>query len=112
MKTDTFVHDPAHALMCTGSMLHGHPSLGSWVWYGLGSESANLPGFVVLFSYGKRFEHPLSREIWHNGFLPTRFQSVEFRSQGDPVLYLRNPNGMTAGRQRDVITAVQALDGV
>ncbi|MGE5192833.1 MAG: DUF1501 domain-containing protein, partial [Deltaproteobacteria bacterium] len=60
MKTDTFVHDPAHTLMCTGSLLPGHPSLGSWVWYGLGSESANLPGFVLLCSYGKLFAHPLT----------------------------------------------------
>ena len=110
MKTDTFVHDPAHALMCTGSMLPGHPNLGSWIWYGLGSEAADLPGFVVLFSYGKRFEHPLSREIWHNGFLPAQFQSVEFRSQGDPVHYLGNPAGLTRDRQREVIAAVQELD--
>ena len=112
MKTDTFVHDPAHTLMCTGSLLPGHPSMGSWVWYGLGSESANLPGFVLLCSYGKNFAHPLTTQIWHNGFLPSQFQCVEFRSQGDPVHYLRNGRGVTASRQRDVISAVQALDRI
>jgi len=112
MKTDTFVHDPAHTLMCTGSMLPGHPSMGSWVWYGLGSESADLPGFILLFSYGKLFEHPLTRQIWHNGFLPTRYQSVEFRSKGDPVLDLRNLKGVDREKQRDVIKAVGALDRI
>jgi hypothetical protein len=110
MRTDTFVHDPAHALMCTGSVLPGHPSLGSWLWYGLGSECDNLPGFIVLLSLGELFAHPLTRSIWHSGFLPSQFQAVEFRAQGDPVLYLRNPPGVSAGRQRDVVDAVQALD--
>jgi hypothetical protein len=110
LHTDTFVHDPAHTLMCTGSMLPGHPSVGSWVWYGLGSESANLPGFVLLFSLGKLFAHPLTRNMWHSGFLPAQYQGVEFRSKGDPVLYLGNLDGVTAGRQRDVVDAVQALD--
>jgi hypothetical protein len=110
MNTDTFVHDPAHTLMCTGSMLPGHPSIGSWVWYGLGSPSENLPGFVLLFSLGKLFAHPLTKHMWHNGFLPPQFQAVELRSRGDPVLYLGNPSGVTPDRQRDVIDAVQALD--
>jgi hypothetical protein len=110
MQTDTFVHDPAHTLMCTGSMLPGHPSIGSWLWYGLGSECDNLPGFVLLLSLGQLFAHPLTREIWHSGFLPSQFQGVEFRSRGDPILYLRNSPGVTAGRQRDVVDAVQELD--
>jgi hypothetical protein len=110
MKTDTFVHDPAHTLMCTGSMLPGHPSLGSWIWYGLGSPSDNLPGFILLLSLGKLFAHPITKHMWHNGFLPPQFQAVEFRSQGDPVLYLGNPQGVPPQRERDVIDAVQALD--
>jgi hypothetical protein len=110
MKTDTFVHDPAHTLMCTGSMQPGHPSLGSWLWYGLGNASANLPGYVLLFSLGKLFSHPLTRQMWDHGFLPARYKGVEFRSSGDPVLYLGNPGGVTRSRQRDVIDAIGALD--
>jgi hypothetical protein len=110
MRTDTFVHDPAHTLMCTGSMLPGHPSIGSWLWYGLGSECDNLPGFVLLFSLGQLFAHPLTRAIWHNGFLPTQFQGVEFRAKGDPVLYLRNGPGVTPSRQRDVVDTIGELD--
>jgi hypothetical protein len=110
MHTDSFVHDPAHTLMSTGSMLPGHPSVGSWVWYGLGSEYADLPGYVVLFSYGNHFAHPLTRQIWTHGFLPSQYQAVELRSRGEPVLYLGNPDGVTPGRQRDVIDAVQRLD--
>jgi Protein of unknown function (DUF1501) len=112
MKTDTFVHDPAHTLMCTGSMQPGHASLGSWLWYGLGSLSANLPAYVLLFSLGKLFAHPLTRQMWDHGFLPARYQAVEFRSKGDPMLYLGNLDGVTRSRQRDVIDAVQALDKV
>jgi hypothetical protein len=110
LHTDTFVHDPAHTLMCTGSTQPGRPSLGSWVWYGLGGESANLPGFVVLLSLGKLFAHPLTKHIWHSGFLPAEYQGVEFRSRGDPVLYLSNRDSVTPGRQRDVVDAVQRLD--
>jgi hypothetical protein len=112
MQTDTFVHDPAHTLMCTGAQLPGHPSMGSWLWYGLGSECDNLPGFVVLLSLGELFAHPLTRQIWHNGFLPTQFQGVEFRSSGDPVLYLRNGRGITPSRQRDVVETIQELDRI
>lgn len=110
MQTDTFVHDPAHTLMCTGSMLPGHPSMGSWMWYGLGSECDDLPGFVLLMSLGQLFAHPLTHQMWHNGFLPTQYQGVEFRSQGDPVLYLRDAPGVTRSRQRDVVEAIQELD--
>jgi hypothetical protein len=112
MKTDTFVHDPAHTLMCTGSLQPGHPSVGSWLWCGLGSPSANLPGYVLPFSLGRLFAHPLTRQIWDHGYLPARFQGVEFRSRGDPVLYLGNLAGVTPARQRDVIDAVQELDKV
>jgi hypothetical protein len=110
MQTDTFVHDPAHTLMCTGSTQAGHPSIGSWLWYGLGTLSANLPGYVLLFSLGKQLLHPLTRQMWDHGFLPAQYQGVEFRSQGDPVLYLGNQGGVTPGRQRDVIDTVGMLD--
>jgi hypothetical protein len=110
LKTDTFVHDPAHTMMCTGSLQPGHPSIGSWLWYGLGNLSENLPGYVLLFSLGKLFAHPLTRQMWDHGYLPARYRGVEFRPRGDPVLYLGNPAGVTPSRQRDVIDAVQALD--
>ncbi len=110
LKTDSFVHDPAQTLMCNGSLLPGHPSLGSWLWYGLGSEGENLPGFVILLSLGELFAHPLTRQIWSSGYLPNSFRAVEFRAQGDPVLYLRNSPGVTPSRQHDVVSAVQQLD--
>jgi hypothetical protein len=97
--------------MNTGTTISGRPAMGSWLWYGLGSESANLPGFVVLISTGRSGQQqPVSARQWHSGFLPSRFQGVEFRSKGDPVLYVKNPPGVTEGRQHDVVEAVQALN--
>jgi hypothetical protein len=111
MKTEAINHDPAHTFMNTGTTISGRPAMGSWLWYGLGSESDNLPGFVVLISTGKAGQQqPISARQWHSGFLPSRFQGVEFRSKGDPVLYVKNPQGVTAERQRDVVDAVQALN--
>src|SRR5436190_2048535 len=82
----------------------GGPAMGSWVLYGLGSDSDNLPGFVVLTSTGKAGQQqPISSRQWHSGFLPSRFQGEHFRSKGDPVLYVGNPHGVTADRQRDVV---------
>src|SRR5262245_21007690 len=111
MKTEAINHDPAHTFMNTGTTISGRPSMGSWLWYGLGSESDNLPGFVVLISTGKSGQQqPVSARQWHSGFLPSRFQGVEFRPKGHPVLYVSNPRGVTPGRQRDVVEAVQALN--
>jgi hypothetical protein len=85
--------------------------MGSWLWYGLGSAGDNLPGFVVLTSLGKFGQaQPIAARQWHSGFLPSRFQGVPLRSKGDPVLYLSSPRGVSAGRQRDVVDAVQALN--
>jgi hypothetical protein len=85
--------------------------MGSWLWYGLGAESENLPGFVVLVSTGRAGQQqPISARQWHSGFLPSRFQGVEFRSKGDPVLYVKNPQGVSDERQRDVVDAVQRLN--
>jgi hypothetical protein len=85
--------------------------MGSWLWYGLGSECDNLPGFVVLTSTGKSGQsQPIAARQWHSGFLPSSFQGVEFRSKGDPVLYVTSPGGVTAERQRDVVEAAQALN--
>jgi hypothetical protein len=110
LHTDQINHDPAHTLMNTGTSLSGRPSMGSWVLYGLGSESADLPGFVVLTSQGGRNPQPISTRQWHSGFLPGRFQGVALRSVGDPVLYLRSPAGVGASRQRDVVDAVGELN--
>ncbi len=113
MHTDAINHDPAHTLMNTGSMIPGRPSAGSWLLYGLGAETEDLPGFVVMVSTGKFGQsQPIAARQWHSGFLESRFQGVEFRSKGDPVLYLSNPAGVTKDRQRDVVDAVQRLNRI
>jgi hypothetical protein len=108
--TDAINHDPANTFMNTGTLISGRPSMGSWVLYGLGSLSDDLPGFVVLTSEGGRSPQPISTRQWHSGFLPGRFQGVLLRSKGDPVQYIRAPAGVDAARQRDVVEAVQTLD--
>jgi hypothetical protein len=96
--------------MNTGTQISGRPAAGSWAWYGLGSEAADLPGFVVLTSQGRGGQmQPIAARQWHSGFLPSRFQGVHFRSRGDAVLYLRDPGGVSREQQRDVIDAVLAL---
>ena len=96
MHTDAFNHQPADQILFTGHMLGGRPTLGSWVLYGLGSESRNLPGFVVL-STGKN--NMSQGAQWTSGFLPSSHQGVLFRRTGDPVLYLSNPKGVKAEEQ-------------
>ena len=110
MVTDQINHDPAHTMMNTGTAISGRPSMGSWVTYGLGSESQDLPGFVVLTSFAGRNPQPISQRMWGNGFLPGKFQGVEFNSSGDPVYYARNPAGVSAAQQRDLVGAVSELD--
>jgi hypothetical protein len=111
MRTEAINHDPAHTFMNTGTTISGRPSMGSWLWYGLGSDCDNLPGFVVLTSTGKSGQsQPIAARQWHSGFLPSSFQGVEFRSKGDPVLYVGSPGGVSAERQRDVVEAAQALN--
>ncbi len=111
MKTEAINHDPAHTFMNTGTTISGRPAMGSWLQYGLGSECDNLPGFVVLVSTGKSGQmQPISSRQWHSGFLPSRFQGVEFHSKGDAVLYVGSPKGVNAERQRDVVDAVAELN--
>jgi len=111
MHTEAINHDPAHTFMNTGSMINGRPSMGAWLNYGLGNASASLPGFVVMVSTGKFGQsQPIAARQWHSGFLPSRFQGVEFRSKGDPVLYVRSPQGVSNGRQQDVVQAVAQLN--
>lgn len=110
MHTDAINHDPAHALMNTGSMIAGRPSMGSWVLYGLGSENQDLPGYIVLTSTEGRSPQPLAQRFWHSGCLPGQFQGVPLRSRGDPVLYLQQPNGVTLTQQGDVVRSIQNLN--
>src|SRR5665213_1452086 len=99
MATDAFNHAPAQIMMNTGSQQFGRPSIGSWVTYGLGSESEDLPGFIV-FSSGKKGPSG-GNSNWGNGFLPTLHQGVQFRGGAEPVLYLSNPRGVDSDLQRD-----------
>jgi hypothetical protein len=113
MYTEAINHDPAHAFMNTGTMIPGKPSMGSWLWYGLGSDTENLPGFVVMVSTGKFGQsQPIAARQWHSGFLPSKFQGVQFRGTGEPVLYIRNPKGVDDARQSELIKSVQALDKI
>ena len=111
MRTEQINHDPAHTFMNTGTAIAGRPSMGSWVAYGLGAETDDLPAFVVLTSKGKGGQgQPIAARQWHSGFLPGRFQGVELRSQGDPVLYVGRPPGVSERAQRDVVDAVRRID--
>jgi hypothetical protein len=108
MVTDAFNHAPAQIFLSTGSQQFGRPSLGAWVLYGLGSESRDLPGFVV-FSTGSKGPSG-GNSNWGSGFLPTVYQGVPFRTAGDPVLYLSNPPGVDAELQRDTLDSLRALN--
>jgi hypothetical protein len=108
MVTDAFNHAPAQILMSTGSQQFGRPSLGAWATYGLGSESQDLPGFVVFSSGSKGPSGGNSN--WGSGFLPTVYQGVQFRGTGDPVLYLSNPPGVNRAVQQDSLDAIQTLN--
>jgi len=110
MHTEQINHDPAHAFMNTGSIIKGRPSMGSWLLYGLGSEAENLPGYVVLLSDGGGPAQPISARQWSSGFLPSRFQGVQFQSAGDPVHYVGSPEGVCQSAQRQVIDEVRSLD--
>ena len=112
LQTEQINHDPAHTLMNTGTSIPGRPSMGSWLLYGLGSDCDDLPGYVVLTSVGGGQSQPIAARQWHSGFLPSRFQGVEFRSQGDPVLYVKSPKGVELDNQLEVIRAVQSLNRV
>ncbi len=111
MTTDAINHDPAHMFMNTGSQIAGRPSMGAWVTYGLGSESEDLPGFVVAVSTGKgRSPQPIAARQWSSGFLPSRHQGVQLRSEGDPVHYLSNPRGVARERQGEDVKAIVGLN--
>ena len=108
MQTDAFNHAPAQIFMNTGSQQFGRPSMGAWTTYGLGSESQDLPGYVV-FSTGQKGTSGGAAN-WGCGFLPTLYQGVPFRGQGDPVLFLSNPTGVDTQMQRDTLDAIKNLN--
>ena len=108
LHTDAFNHAPAQIMMNTGSQIFGRPSFGSWVTYGLGCESKDLPSFVVFSTGGKGTSGGASN--WGAGFLPSVHNGTLFRSTGDPVLYLSNPRGMDGELQRDSLDTIQALN--
>src|SRR5437899_3010237 len=112
MHTEQINHDPAHAFMNTGTSIKGRPSMGSWVLYGLGAETDNLPGFIVLTSRGRSGLQPVSARQWSSGFLPSRFQGILFQSKGDTVHYVGNPEGVCQSTQRQVIAEINRLNGL
>jgi hypothetical protein len=110
MVTEQINHDPAHTFMNCGTAISGRPSMGSWALYGLGAETQDLPGFVVATSVGGRDPQPIAARQWSSGFLPSKFQGVEFFATGDPVHYVANPRGYDRQRQREVIDTIQGLN--
>src|SRR6202035_537014 len=108
VTTDQFIHAPAQLLMHTGGPRLGRPSIGSWVTYGLGTENQNLPGFVVLTSGGKFPD--AGKSVWGSGFLPSVYQGVQCRSEGDPVLFLNDPAGMDRDLRKESIDAINAVN--
>jgi hypothetical protein len=112
MYTEAINHDPAVTFFQTGSALAGRPSIGSWLSYGLGSENHDLPAFVAMISRGtgNLEDQPLYDRLWGSGFLPTKYQGVKFRSVGDPVLYLSNPEGLAPSTRRRMLDDLARLN--
>ena len=111
MHTEAINHDPAITFLLTGSQIAGRPSLGAWLSYGLGSESKDLPAFVVMVTQGTGGQ-PLYDRLWGSGFLPTEYQGVKFRSVGDPVLYLSNPRGFSQEHRRHFLNALNKMNHI
>lgn len=108
MTTDQFNHAPAQLLMHSGSPRLGRPSMGSWITYGLGTENQNLPGYVVLTSGGKFPD--AGKSVWGSGFLPSVYQGVQCRSEGDPVLFIKDPEGMDRDLRKASIAAINEVN--
>ena len=107
VRTEQFNHAPAQLFLHTGFERFGRPGIGSWVSYGLGTENRDLPSYVVLITGSVA---GAGNSLWGSGFLPTLHQGVEFRSQGDPVLFLSNPMGITPGSRRDIVDGINFLN--
>ena len=110
VHTEAINHDPACTFVMTGSEVPGKPSLGSWIGYGLGSESQNLPAFVVFTPTVKDPSQALFTRMWTSGFLPSKYDGVKLRSAGDPVLYVKNPPGVLPGDRRSMLDALGKLN--
>ncbi len=112
INTEAINHDPAITFCQTGAQLAGRPSMGAWVAYGLGTENKNLPAFVVLVSQGSGdpADQPLYDRLWGSGFLPSSYQGVKLRSQGDPVLFLKNPDGISTEARRESLDDLAKLN--
>ncbi len=109
MTTEAINHGPGVTFMQTGSMIPGRPSIGAWLDYGLGTDNADLPAFVVMTTKDQNYGQPLSARLWGSGFLPGHHQAVSFRSGGDPVLYLSNPDGIDAGARASAMNTLGKL---
>jgi hypothetical protein len=113
LNTEAINHDPAVTFIQTGAQIAGRPSIGAWLSYGIGSETEDLPAFVVMISPGSGTGgQPLYDRLWGSGFLPSRYQGVKFRSVGDPVLYLSNPAGFDAGDRRVFLDSLAKLNRI
>jgi hypothetical protein len=111
LHTEAINHDPAVTFLLTGAQIAGRPSMGSWLSYGLGAETEELPAFVVMISPGQGVGgQPLYDRLWGSGFLPSKYQGVKFRSVGDPVLYLSDPAGMTRQDRRAYLDTLHELN--
>ena len=111
MQTEQINHDPAQTFINAGTSISGRPSMGAWITYGLGSESENLPGFVVMKSIADtRPPQPISSRQWHSGFLPSKYQGVPMYSEGDPVHHVGNPTGVDRQRQQEVVETIVGLN--
>ena len=108
MHTESVNHDPAMTFISTGSPIPGRPSAGAWVQYGLGRENDNLPAFIVLVTR-RQVDQPLSSKLWGTGFLPSKYEGVQFRASKDPVLYLSEPNGVSRETTRRVLDGLGQL---
>lgn len=109
LQTEPINHDPAVTFIQTGRAIAGRPAFGSWMHYGLGNASDNLPAYVVMISGNA--DQPILSRYYHNGFLPSRFQGVQFQSAGDPVLFLSNPNGIDHANRGRIISMINELNG-
>jgi hypothetical protein len=112
LHTEAINHDPAVTFFQTGAQLAGRPSIGAWLAYGLGSENRDLPAFVAMISQGSGNpnDQPLYDRLWGSGFLPSKYQGVKFRSVGDPVLHLSNPDGLTQEARRRFLDDLSQLN--
>ncbi len=114
VNTDAINHDPAITFIQTGFMQPGRPSMGSWISYGLGSENHDLPAFVVLIAQSSALntDQPLFSRLWSSGFLPSKYQGVNFRAGSDPVLYLSDPPGISQDTRRRMLDTIKALNEI